>query len=234
LFARARESGKIAVSGRMTLARPGRNSLSVIYAALPIHAPASAQSSPAPEGFVLGVYDIEELLHFAIKRLEPRGVEVLVRDETTGDETTGDDAQFLPQFIHFYPSRLEPGATATATGWLPEQDENQPRMVATIRVGDRSWTVTCVATHTFRSAEAFTEAHWSVMVTGLLFTALLSFYLVRSRRELDNRSRARKNHLRARRTSSPARRNGRCRFLGDQRRGNAAGVYRPRFPAAGR
>ncbi|MEF8733901.1 MAG: ATP-binding protein [Candidatus Accumulibacter meliphilus] len=191
LFARARESGKIAVSGRMTLARPGRNSLSVIYAALPIHAPASAQSSPAPEGFVLGVYDIEELVHFAIKRLEPRGVEVLVRDETTGDDAQFLPQilpQFLPQFIHFYPSRLEPGATATATGWLPEQDENQPRMVATIRVGDRSWTVTCVATHTFRSAEAFTEAHWSVMVTGLLFTALLSFYLVRSRRELDNRS----------------------------------------------
>lgn len=184
LFARARENGKIAVSGRMTLTRPGRNSLSVIYAALPIYAPASPQSSPAPEGFVLGVYDIEELLHFAIKRLEPRGVEVLVRDETTGD-----DAQFLPQFLHFYASRLEPGATATATGWLPEQDENQPRMVATIRVGDRSWTVTCVATHTFRSAEAFTEAHWSVMVAGLLFTALLSFYLVHSRREMDNRSR---------------------------------------------
>jgi hypothetical protein len=179
LFARARESAEIAVSGRMTLARPGRESLSVIYAALPIYAPASAHRRAAPLGFVLGVYDIEELLHFAIQRLEPRGVEVLVRDETAGDEA---------QFLHFYASRLEPGSTATATGSLPEQDENQPRMVATIRVGDRRWTVICVATHTFRSAEAFTEAHWSVMFGGLLFTALLSFYLVRSRRELDNRS----------------------------------------------
>jgi CHASE1-domain containing sensor protein len=88
LFARARENGKIAVSGRMTLTRPGRNSLSVIYAALPIYAPASPQSSPAPEGFVLGVYDIEELLHFAIKRLEPRGVEVLVRRRATRRRAT--------------------------------------------------------------------------------------------------------------------------------------------------
>ncbi|WP_291986107.1 ATP-binding protein [Candidatus Accumulibacter sp. ACC007] len=180
LFERAAASGKIAVSGRMQLARPGHKDLSVIYAALPVQAPGNARGGGPPLGFVLGVYDIEELVHFAIKLLEPRGVEVLVRDETAGDDA---------QFLHFYASRLEPGSTATATGSLPEQDQNQPRMVATIRVGDRSWSVTCVATHTFRSAEAFTEAHWSVMVSGLLFTALLSFYLVRSRRELDKRSR---------------------------------------------
>jgi hypothetical protein len=60
-------------------------------------------------------------------------------------------------------------------------------MVVRIPVGDRSWTVTCVATHTFRSAEVFTKAHWSVLLGGILFTALLTFYLVRSRRELENR-----------------------------------------------
>lgn len=180
VFERARTSGKLAVSGRMALPRPDQESLSVIYAVLPINAPANVRSGAAPLGFVVGVFDIEELVHVAIGLLEPRGVEVLVRDETAGDDA---------QFLHFYASRLEPGSTATAAGMLPEQDENQPRMVATINVGDRSWTVTGVATHTFRSAEALTEAHWLVMVSGLLFTALLSFYLVRSRRELDNRSR---------------------------------------------
>ncbi|MBE2259602.1 MAG: CHASE domain-containing protein [Rhodobacteraceae bacterium] len=188
-FQRAGDSGKIAVSGPMALLRPGKEALSVIYAVQPVFASGEARRSEVrakpgeraePIGFVVGVYDIEELVHVAISILEPRGVEVLVRDESAGGEA---------QFLHFYASRLEPGSVATAAGLLPEQDQGQPRMVASIRVGDRTWSVTCVATHTFRSGEAFSRAHWSVLVGGFLFTALLSFYLVRSRRELDNRSR---------------------------------------------
>jgi hypothetical protein len=171
-----------------------------------------------PLGFVIGVYDIEELVHVAISLLEPRGVEVLVRD----DSAAGD-----AQFLHFYASRLEPRAAATASGLMPAGDEEQPRMVVRIPVGDRSWTVTCVATHTFRSAEAFTKAHWSVLLGGILFTALLTFYLVRSRRELENRIAVDADHLRARRAVSSVGRNGRCRFLGDQRRCDAARVHRP-------
>ncbi len=187
LLQRARESGHIAVSGRMQLVRPGREKTHVIYAVLPVHVPDNPRSAAAaasgrehadPLGFVIGVYDIEELVHFAINLLEPRGVEVLVRDDSSGGDA---------QFLHFYASRLEPRGVPAASALLPANDEDQPRMLATIPVGDRTWSITCVATHTFRSAEAFTEAHWSVLVGGILFTALLSFYLVRSRRELDNR-----------------------------------------------
>ncbi|MBL8375446.1 ATP-binding protein [Accumulibacter sp.] len=187
LFQRARETGNVAVSGRMELARAGREAVSVIYAALPVYAPGASHGAvseaapgkrPDPLGFVIGVYDIEKLVHVAISLLEPRGVEVLVRDDSAGADA---------QFLHFYASRLEPRAAATAGGLMPAGDEDQPRMVVSIPVGDRKWTVTCVATHTFRSAEAFTKAHWSVLLGGILFTALLSFYLVRSRRELDNR-----------------------------------------------
>jgi PAS domain S-box-containing protein len=185
LFQRARASGQVAVSGRVELTRPGQDTAHVIYAALPVYAPAgpgAAAATPGqrrePLGFVIGVYDIEELVHVAISLLEPRGVEVLVRDNSAGADA---------QFLHFYASRLEPRALPTAGGLLPEDDEDQPRMMVTIPVGDRSWTVTCVATHTFRSAEAFTKAHWSVLLGGILFTTMLAFYLVRSRRELENR-----------------------------------------------
>ena len=188
LFERARASGEIAVSGRMALTGRDRESLSVIYAVLPVYAPGTARGVAAgappphvePLGFVLGIYRIDELVHLAISLLEPRGVEVLVSDDSAGSEA---------KFLHFYASRLEPRSAATAAGLLPDQDKDQPRMVATIRVGDRRWSITCVATHTFRSAEAFTQAHWSVLVGGILFTALLSFYLVRSRREMDSRIR---------------------------------------------
>ncbi|MCB1964977.1 MAG: CHASE domain-containing protein [Candidatus Accumulibacter sp.] len=190
LFQRARASGEIAVSGRVMLARPDRQSLPVIYAVLPVYGPGEAgrgttrealRQGSQPLGFVVGVYGIEELVEGAISLLEPRGVEVLVRD----DSTSGGDAGFL----HFYASRLEPGRAATAEGLLPEQDKDQPRLVARIGVGDRTWSVVCVATHTFRTAEAFNEAHWSVMIGGMLFTALLGLYLAHGRRELDNRIR---------------------------------------------
>ena len=187
LLRRARESGNIAVSGRIDLVQPGNATVPVIYAVLPVYSPGHSHSTAAtlgarrqadPLGFVVGVYDIEELVHVAINLLEPRGVEVLVRDDSAGSDK---------QFLHFYASRLEPRATSTASGRMPVYDEDQPRMEARIPVGDRNWSIICVATHNFRSAEAFTEAHWTVLVGGFLFTALLTFYLVRSRRELENR-----------------------------------------------
>jgi hypothetical protein len=110
LFQRARASGKVAVSGRMGW-RPGRGRRrmsSTRRCRSMRRTTRRARSVPAtaePLGFVIGVYDIEELVHVAISLLEPRGVEVLVRD----DSAAGD-----AQFLHFYASRLEPRAAATA------------------------------------------------------------------------------------------------------------------------
>ena len=66
---------------------------------MPVYAPGAARGAVSaaapgkrsdPLGFVIGVYDIEKLVHVAISLLEPRGVEVLVRDDSAGA-----DAQFL-------------------------------------------------------------------------------------------------------------------------------------------
>jgi PAS domain S-box-containing protein len=187
LFKRARETRNIAVSGRMELAQAVGEPIHVVYAALPLCAKGEGKRAaaacppgrrPDPIGFMIGIYNIEKMIHVAISLLEPRGVEVLVRDESA----VGD-----ARFLSFYASRLDPGAAATAAGLPPEADSDQPRMTATIPFGDREWSVTCVATDVFRSAEAFNRAHWLVLLGGILFTALLSFYLVRSQRELDDR-----------------------------------------------
>lgn len=187
LFERAGASGNIAVSGGMKLARPGREAADVIYAAVPVYATDGAHAVDAAPGkpgallgFVVGVYDVAELVHSAISLLEPRGVEVVVRDES---------ARGGPQLLHFYASRLEPRGSGTAGRLPPENDEDLPTIVVTIPVGDRVWSITSVASQAFRSAEAFTGAHWSVLLGGMLCTALLCFYLVRSRRELDKRIR---------------------------------------------
>ncbi|MBL8399331.1 MAG: PAS domain S-box protein [Candidatus Accumulibacter sp.] len=172
LFERATVSGKVAVSGRMELVLPGKPALQVIYAALPVYATATPRQDSLPViGFLVGIFVIEDLVHSAISLLEPRGVDVLVSD-VTGNEM---------QFLHHYGSRL-------GRGTLVAGDEEQPQKEATIDVGDRSWAVRCVASDTFRSAEAFNKAHWTVLIGGFLFSGLLSLYLARSRRELDNRA----------------------------------------------
>ena len=188
VIARAAQTGKLAVSGRTRLdpARPGAGY--AIYAALPVFGPAdaSAGSSATAEkgasllGFVVGAYDLQELVHVAINLLEPRGVEVLVRD----DSAVGD-----ARLLHFYASRLESRTARSDSGLLPEGGDEQSQVAVRIPVGDRHWSITCVATDTFRSAEAFTEAHWLVLFGGLACTVLLCLYLVRSRRELENRIR---------------------------------------------
>ncbi|HOL65578.1 MAG TPA: ATP-binding protein, partial [Accumulibacter sp.] len=96
---------------------------------------------------------------------------VLVSDVTGGEM----------QFLHRYGSRL-------GRGNPPAKGEEPPQKALTIEVGDRIWAVRCVASDTFRSAEALTKAHWTVLIGGLLFSGLLSLYLARNRRELDNRA----------------------------------------------
>ncbi len=173
LFERAAQTGQVAISGRREFLLPGKPALQVIYAALPVQSP-DAGKMPAERaviGFLVGVYLIEDLVHSAISVLEPRGVDVRVSDVTDGET----------QFLHHYSSRL-------GRGNLPTKDEDTPQKAVTVEVGDRLWDVRCVASDTFRSAEAFTKAHWSVLIGGLLFSALLSLYLARNRRELDNRA----------------------------------------------
>ncbi|MEF8699605.1 MAG: CHASE domain-containing protein [Candidatus Accumulibacter sp. UW20] len=137
LFERARASGKVAVSGRLELVRPGETggAAQVIYAALPVYAPHDPRRArPAgrraePLGFVVAIYDIEQLIDVAISLLEPRGVEVLVRDDSAAG-----DAQLSP-FLRQSPD--------TARGTDARRPVAESRRGATARspiripVGDR-------------------------------------------------------------------------------------------------
>lgn len=56
------------------------------------------------------------------------------------------------------------------------------------QVADRQLAIVCGRTHLFRSAEAFQDSPWMVLVAGLLFTVLLSFYLARIRENIQQRT----------------------------------------------
>lgn len=137
------------------------------------------QRLPDLLGFVVGFFRLSDLTDAAISLLEPRGVEILILDES---------APIGDRFLYFYTSRLSPRNIGAAdyVGWWNDQDE--PRVVEHVQFADRQLTVVCGRTKLFRSAEAFKKGPWMVLVAGLLFTVLLSFYLARIRENIRQRS----------------------------------------------
>ena len=65
-------------------------------------------------------------------------------------------------------------------GRIPEE----PKVAEAVQVADRQLAIVCGRTPLFRSAEAFQKGPWMVLVAGLLFTVLLSFYLARIRENI--------------------------------------------------
>ncbi len=169
---RARDIGQMAASGRIVEIEQESERQYGFLVALPIYSDGSAhelaERRARLSGFVVGHFRLRGLTSPAISILEPRGVEVLIRDES---------AESGEAFLHFYESRLAPREAVFAGE--PWSDPDEPKVAETIRVADREWSIVCGRTNQFRSAEAFEESPWVALIAGLVFTALLSFYLAR-------------------------------------------------------
>lgn len=183
-LSRAREKGRIAASGRIGYAAPQGGIEYGFMVASPVFDPGATvntatQRKEALSGFVVGFLRLRNLTNAAISLLEPRGVEILILDET---------AHVDKRFLHFYTSRLAPRSIdhSDYDGWMRDQEEH--RFQESIQVADRQLAIICGRTPLFRSAEAFDESPWVVLVAGVVFTILLSFYLARIRESIQQRS----------------------------------------------
>lgn len=183
LLARSRDSGRMAASGPISLGVGGDETSYGFMVSLPIFQRQAGTSPTGSDqtrllGFVVGLFELDRLINTSISLLEPRGVEILFLD---GSMPAGH------QFLHFYASRVAPAIVNRENylDWL-KRGEN-PRVSETVRVADKDWTVICGQTNQFRSAEAFKKSPWAVMATVLLFTMLISFYLVRVRKNSEER-----------------------------------------------
>ncbi len=190
LLEQARNSGRMAASRPIELPTEGGKSEYGFMAGLPVYPRYAGIDSPGkqrepPLGFVVGLFKLKELVSESISLLEPRGVEILVVDETAVSDQ---------RFLYFYASRLAPSDVNSNNylEWLSM--EEQARVSEKIRVADREWSIICGQTALFRSAEAFQKGPWAVMVTGLLFTMLISFYLVHIQKNTEERM-AMQQHL---------------------------------------
>jgi PAS domain S-box-containing protein len=179
LLERARDQGRTAVSGRIPLG--GEHSGHYGFAVcLPVYrrdisAASATERREQLSGFAVGVFRLDDLAHAAISLLEPRGVDLVVFD------TAAPEGE---RFLVFYGSRLGPEAPSNETeleAWL---GRSVLRLTKVIEAGDRRWTITAAATSHFRSAEAFEHGALAVLAAGSLFTALLTFYVMRMRQGL--------------------------------------------------
>jgi len=176
---RARDRGTVAVSGRVPIGGEHSGHYGFV-ASLPVYRRGAPVASVAERqehliGFAIGVFRLDDLAQTSISLLEPRGVDVVVFDT---------EAPEGERLLLLYGSRLGPEAPATEgqiEAWL---SGGVPTLTEVIEVGDRRWTITAAATSHFRSAEAFENGAPAVLGAGLLFTALLTLYVKRTRQNL--------------------------------------------------
>jgi len=183
-LSRARALGQMAASERIAYPIPQGGFEYGFMVASPVFERDVAERVANPhqatiDGFVVGFFRIGDLANAAISLLEPRGVEILILDES---------APPGERFLHFYASRLSPRRVGEDdyAAWM--QDPNQPKVAESVQVGDRRMSIVCGRTPLFRSAMGFQESPWMVLIAGLLFTVLLSFYLARIREMIRQRS----------------------------------------------
>lgn len=183
-LSRARDKGRMEASGR--IAYP--TSLGGTEYGFMVASPVYGGDKPVETihqrrenlvGFVVGFFRLANLTNAAISLLEPRGVEILILDES---------APMAERFLHFYTSRIAPSKIGADEyeRWMSDPDE--AKVVERVQIADRQLAIVCGRTSMFRSAEAFQEGPWMVLIAGLLFTTLLSFYLARIRENIRQRS----------------------------------------------
>jgi len=177
LLKRVRDNKRMSASGRIAFHNGKQEIDNGIVVALPVFGSRSTEETRGQEssylqGFIVGLFRLSDIARASISLLEPRGVEVLLIDET---------ADLSKQFLHFYTSRLAPRAIDDEDFLDWWRNENEQKLEERISVADRQWVIISGQTDHFRSAEAFTQSPWVVLITGLLFTLLLAFYLERIR-----------------------------------------------------
>ncbi len=182
-LARARDHGRMAASARIAYPTTAGVEYGFMVAGplFQVAAPLAntEQRRLALRGFVVGFFRLGDLVNAAISLLEPRGVEILILDETAPRQTG---------FLHFYNSRLSPRNVGEQDyeQWL--KDPVEPKVSESVQVADRRLAIICGRTDMFRSAEAFKDSPWIVMIASLALTVLLSFYLARIRESIRQRA----------------------------------------------
>jgi PAS domain S-box-containing protein len=162
---RARDSGRITVSGPITLVQEKENQTALL-AYLPIYRKQASVKSEAQrraylEGFALVVWRVGNLIEHAIARMADKGIAVRVFDTThrSRSELLYEDTDLT--------SPATAGRAASTSALRAEY---------TFEVGGRQWQVIAVhASGSLGPPAAYST--WLIFSAGLLITGILSWYM---------------------------------------------------------
>ena len=162
---RARDSGKIVSSERITLVQETGNQAAVLMY-LPIYRKGASLASEAQrrqhlEGFALVVSRVGDLIEYAIARLESEGTEVWVFDATSRPRA---------ELLHVYADPASRGDTPRSPPVAALRAED------TFEIGGRQWEVIAApAPGSFVPPVAYSA--WLALLAGLLMTGNLGWYM---------------------------------------------------------
>ncbi len=180
LIGRATATRQTVISPRVPMGpERGRNGIFVVAPVLPrtaagegVSPAVSAAGAGSVLGVVVGLVDLADLAESAVSRLQPRGVECVLRDLS---------APAGEEFLNFYSSRLdarEPSTQGVKRQWsVPDAR----RVTARFAVADRQWSATCAPTARYRSAVGLRDGPW-ILFAGCLAVTLLTVMFVYSLR----------------------------------------------------
>ena len=169
-LAKARETGNVVVSGRIKLVQETGDQFAflafkpIYHKNYPIHSAELRRKFLL--GFALGVFRIGDVVESALaKQTGPAGLDIYVFDNRP---TAG------KRFLYFHPSR------ARQTKVAPESEEtifDGPHLASSFSVVDREWTLVFKPVAGYFT-ENSTWVPWSTLIVGLVFTSILTAYLV--------------------------------------------------------
>ncbi len=131
--------------------------------------PPSAEGANPPravDGFILGVFQLRDVVKSALELIQPTGVDIYLFDATDPKKTKP---------IFSYPSRIR--ATSPPVLESPPAESTAPiHYDALITVADRTWLVYCLPADIYFSGKSGWEPP-AALLAGLLITGLMAGYL---------------------------------------------------------
>jgi PAS domain S-box-containing protein len=144
----------------------------VILLSLPVYengraATSAANGRPQVRGFVLGVFRPDQIVEDVLKSLDAAGIDIYVCDSPTPSSR---------HIAYFHPARTRRRGGARAPA-AEIDDPNGIFLVTELMIGKQRWSLLMLPTPAFIAART-TWRPWSVSGAGLIFTMLLTAYVL--------------------------------------------------------
>lgn len=149
---------------------PGKKILMILTPHKPFREQTDAGTELAT-GFLIGLFDLDELIQQSIRLLEPRGVQILILEQNEHEQM---------RFIDSYASRLDtqPDDPVDSSHWQEWLNRQRLMIQETVVIADKRWMITAVPSKHLLSGEEFPNTPWLILIAGLVITTLLTIFLL--------------------------------------------------------